>query len=151
MISLDTNILFFSINRDAPSHERAATFVHEIATRRDIIISELSLIELYRLLRNPAVLSKPLSAPEAVATVTTYRLHPFWKLTGFPEIGSAAIHDVLWQTAAMPGIAYRRIYDIRLALTLQHFGVTDFATANTKDFEGLGFRRVWNPLADSAG
>jgi hypothetical protein len=25
-------------------------------------------------------------------------------------------------------------------------GVEDLATANVKDFEGLGFRRVWNPL-----
>jgi uncharacterized protein len=150
VISLDTNILFFSLNQDAPSHERAATFVREIAARSDIVISELSLIELYRLLRNPTVLAKPLSAPEAVATVSTYRLHPYWKLTGFPEIASAAIHDALWHIAATPGIAYRRIYDIRLALTLRHFGVTDFVTANPKDFEGLGFRRVWNPLADSA-
>ena len=85
-----------------------------------------------------------------MAIVTAFRAHPYWKLTGFPEIGSAAIHDALWHIAATPGIAYRRIYDIRRALTLQHFGVTDFATAYTKDFEGLGFRRVWNPLADSA-
>jgi len=27
------------------------------------------------------------------------------------------------------------------------FGVTDFATANTKDFQGMGFLKVWNPLA----
>jgi len=25
-------------------------------------------------------------------------------------------------------------------------GVTEFATANLKDFFGLGFDRVWNPL-----
>jgi hypothetical protein len=25
-------------------------------------------------------------------------------------------------------------------------GVTDLATVNTKDFVGLGFVRVWNPL-----
>jgi hypothetical protein len=25
-------------------------------------------------------------------------------------------------------------------------GVTEFATVNTKDFKGVGFRRVWNPL-----
>jgi hypothetical protein len=25
--------------------------------------------------------------------------------------------------------------------------VTEFATANVKDFDGLGFRRAWNPLA----
>jgi len=36
--------------------------------------------------------------------------------------------------------------DIRLALTLQHHGVTDFATVNTSDFCDVGFRRVWNPL-----
>lgn len=38
----------------------------------------------------------------------------------------------------------------RLALTLRHHGVTEFVTANVKDFEGFGFTRVWNPLA-SAG
>ncbi|MFM8358316.1 MAG: hypothetical protein ACKOET_07130 [Verrucomicrobiota bacterium] len=29
---------------------------------------------------------------------------------------------------------------------LRHDGVTEFATANVKDFEGFGFERVWNPL-----
>ena len=27
------------------------------------------------------------------------------------------------------------------------YGVTYFATVNVRDFAGLGFRRVWNPLA----
>ena len=49
---------------------------------------------------------------------------------------------------ATPRIPYRRIFDIRLALTLLHFGVTDFATTNLKDFEGLGFERIWNPLEE---
>jgi hypothetical protein len=35
----------------------------------------------------------------------------------------------------------------RTALALQAFGVTEFATANVKDFEGLGFAKVWNPIA----
>jgi predicted nucleic acid-binding protein len=34
----------------------------------------------------------------------------------------------------------------RLALTLRHHGVTEFATANPRDFQGFGFTRVWNPL-----
>lgn len=25
-------------------------------------------------------------------------------------------------------------------------GVTEFATVNVKDYQNLGFRRVWNPL-----
>jgi len=28
----------------------------------------------------------------------------------------------------------------------RHHGVTEFATANVKDFEGFGFARVWNPI-----
>jgi hypothetical protein len=49
-------------------------------------------------------------------------------------------------------IAFAFINDVfnfiyaRLALVLQTFGVTEFATVNCKDFEGLGFSRVWNPL-----
>ncbi len=37
-------------------------------------------------------------------------------------------------------------FDIRLALTLHHHGVTEFATGNTGDFENLGFSRVWDPF-----
>lgn len=48
--------------------------------------------------------------------------------------------------AATADFAIRRIVDARLALTLRHHGVTDFATSNVKDFEGFGFTRVWNPL-----
>lgn len=38
----------------------------------------------------------------------------------------------------------------RPALMLRHPGVTEFATANVKDFEGFDFTRVWNALATTA-
>jgi hypothetical protein len=41
------------------------------------------------------------------------------------------------------------IFDTRLALTLRHHGVTDFATGNLKHFDGFGFARLWNPLAST--
>jgi len=34
----------------------------------------------------------------------------------------------------------------RTAFTLLRQGVKEFATANVKDFEDLGFAHVWNPL-----
>lgn len=43
--------------------------------------------------------------------------------------------------------AFRKLYDARSVLTMTAQGVTEFATANVKDFEGLGFRKVWNPIA----
>lgn len=38
-------------------------------------------------------------------------------------------------------------HDIRSALTMTAQGVTEFATVNVKDYEGFGFRKVWNPIA----
>lgn len=55
--------------------------------------------------------------------------------------------DEVWRQAASGQFAFRQIIDLRLALTLRHHGVTEFATANGKDFQGVGFSRVWNPLA----
>lgn len=51
----------------------------------------------------------------------------------------------VWQHARTSDSA-RRIYDIRLALTLRHYSITRFATANEKHFAGFGFEKVWNPL-----
>jgi hypothetical protein len=52
----------------------------------------------------------------------------------------------IWPLAGERNFTIRRIIDARLALTLRHFGVTEFATANGKDFADFGFDRVWNPL-----
>lgn len=41
---------------------------------------------------------------------------------------------------------FRDIIDTRFALTLRHHGVTRFATANVKHFQGFGSTEVWNPL-----
>ena len=59
--------------------------------------------------------------------------------------------EEVWRMAASRRFACRRIIDARLALTLIHHGVREFATANLKDFDGLGFERVWNPLLAAAG
>jgi uncharacterized protein len=54
--------------------------------------------------------------------------------------------EAVWEFAQQPDFAFRRIIDARLALTLRHHGVDEFATANVKDFQGFGFRSVWNPV-----
>ena len=53
----------------------------------------------------------------------------------------------VWAHAAIDSFAYRRVFDARLAETLRHHGVTEFATCNQKDFHSFGFTRIWNPLA----
>ena len=147
IISVDTNLLFFAFAEDRPEHRSTTAFINSLQDREEVLLSELILVELYRLLRNPAVVSKPLSASEATEVIQIWRQHPRWKITGFPP-HSRDLHDRLWRLAAGSAFGYRRIYDARLALMLLQCGVTEFATVNVKDFKQFGFRRVWNPLAE---
>ncbi len=145
MTSLDTNILLPAVESRNLDHSRAAAFVESLQDRDDVAISEFILIELYGLLCNPAVLAKPLSPTAAVDVCEAFRQHPCWQLIGFPP-ESRAFHDTLWPRLREKAFARRRAYDWRVALTLLSHGVTDFATANEKDFRDFGFKRVWNPL-----
>ncbi len=148
MLSVDTNLLFYAYAEDRPEHEAALEWMNALIARKDIVISEFVLLEFYNLLRNQAVLKHPLTAMAATEVIQTYRRHPYWKVLGLPANGQR-LHDELWQYAATAGLARRRVFDARIALSLTHQGVRSFATANVKDFEGFGFDRVWNPLKKS--
>lgn len=145
MISIDTNILLYSYCEASPHHAGAVAFLTSLSGREDVALSEFVLSEFYLHLRNPAVLDDPLSPSEAVGVIQSYRQHPRWRILGFPP-RSRDIHTALWRAAAIPDFPRRRIYDLRIALCLQAFGVTDFATANVRDFEKAGFQNVWNPI-----
>lgn len=145
MISLDTNILLPAVEAGNADHGRAAAFVESLEDRDDVALSEFILLELYNLLRNPAVLARPLGAAAAVDVCEAFRQHPRWQIIGFPA-DSRAFHDKLWPRLREKGLARRRAYDWRAALSMLRQGVTELATVNVKDFEDFGFARVWNPL-----
>jgi len=145
MMALDTNILIAALVPGHADHATAAKWLGGLSRSGNVVISEFVLVELYGLLGNPAVLSKPLGPEKAAALCQTFRQHPHWRIFGFPP-DSVAVHDAMWMEAAKPKTGRRRIYDVRLALSLVQQGVTDFATVNVKHFEGIGFQKVWNPL-----
>lgn len=70
MISFDTNLLLYSLNRDCPEYSDTRAFFASMPTTPGAVsICELVLIELYVLLRNPAVLADPLDPADAVSLV----------------------------------------------------------------------------------
>ena len=142
MISFDTNLLVYAANLDAVECAAARRFLERMAAREDVVVCELMLVEAYLKLRNSHIMSHPFTASEAAAYCQTFRSHPRWML-----VESAPVMNGLWHLAARKNFAIRRIIDARLALTLRHFGVTEFATVNGKDFGDFGFTRVWNPLS----
>ena len=143
MISNDTNLLLYSLNPDSIWHEAAVSFLGQnlgISAVR-VVITDYVLVELYVLLRNPAVMAKALTAGAARDLVTAY-----WDIPNVLRVENANVMDDVWKLAGGGDFARRRIFDARLALTLRQSGVTQFATANVKDFEDWGFEKVWNPL-----
>lgn len=141
MISVDTNILLYAFNSACPEFDVARSFVAALGDRDDIVLCELVLVELYLLLRNRAVVQRPLTAEAAVRVCSALRDNPRWMLAEH-----APVMDDVWRRASTANFARRRIIDARLALTLRHHGVTEFATRNVRDFQSFGFERVWSPV-----
>jgi len=143
MIGINTNILLYSLNPNSRFQSKAAAFITDIFGDPSIRvgITDYVLVELYNHLRNKAVMRKPLSAKAAVDVVLSFLDAP-----NVVRIESGPVMDEVWKKAASKNFPRRKIFDVRLGLTLVHHGVTEFATANVKDFSGLGFDRVWNPV-----
>ena len=145
MTSLDANILLYSFSEASPHHIAASAFLKSLSQCEDVAPSGFVLSEVYLHLGNPAVLEVPLTPADAVAVIQSYREHPLWHVVGFPP-RTRDVHNALWKGATAVDFARRGIYDLRSALCLQAFGVAEFATANVKQFVGVGFARVWNPF-----
>ena len=54
--------------------------------------------------------------------------------------------NAVWRKASERNFARRRIHDVRLSETLKYWGVDEFYTRNTRDFEDAGFRILSNPF-----
>ena len=145
MTSCDTNILFVALESSRPGHEEARRFLDDRRNDSNFALCELVLLELYTLLRNPAVARKPLGSAAAASLIRSLRANPRWDILDYPG-PAAGIMELLWDLSATDPFGRRRVYDARLALTLRHHGVSEFATANERDFQDFGFERVWNPL-----
>ena len=141
MISIDTNVFVYGFNQDCAEHHRATEVLQELASSKDVVLCELVLVELYILLRNPAVIQRPLTARSAADVCVGWRSNPRWRI-----VESAPIMSTVWQLAGESEFGRRQIIDTRLALTLRHHGVQTFVTRNSGHFSDFGFTRIWNPF-----
>lgn len=144
MKSGDTNLLLYAMNRGCAEHAAAKVWLDgALGEPREWIFSDQVLFELYRLLRNPKVMAKPLSAKAAVGQIGWFR-----EETGFLHCGyeEARWAGVLRAVAAQGERSGLLVYDAVLAETLRAQGVERFYTRNVGDFVDFGFFEVVNPL-----
>jgi uncharacterized protein len=143
MLTADTNLFIHAADPDSLHHVKARGFFSELASLEDeFVVCELVLVELYMQLRNGAIFVRPYTAQEAADYCQAIKSNPLWRCIDYdPKVST-----YLWKWAAETKAGFRQMIDARLAVTLRHHGVTQFATANVKDFKVFGFERVWNPL-----
>jgi toxin-antitoxin system PIN domain toxin len=141
--SLDTNLLLYAANEDAQEHDVCKAFLEGVVSDpADWIIADQVFLELYRALRNPKVMSSPLSAGDAVRHLSILRDEMGLMHCGYsPECWSA-----LMRKLERDDFPARRTHDAVLAATLQSHGVKTFYTRNTKDFLDAGFQKLINPV-----
>ena len=146
MRSCDTNILFYAFHSGCRENGAARDYLGRVAKDADFLICELVLIELYVLLRNPKLIDRPLTPPEAAGycqspaaqpEVGHHRLSGRLDGSGLAHVrrtwvrlpGKSSTHDSLWPCSIT--------------------GVVEFATRNTAHFEPYGFDLLLNPIDGS--
>jgi predicted nucleic acid-binding protein len=139
VISFDTNILFYASIEDCAEHGPSQEAVRAALLRPDeCLIADQVYFELYRLLRNPAVLRIPFDAPKAADLVRWYR-----ERSGFGRVAwEPGFFDELAATWTAGQFPAQRTFDTVLAVTLRRNGVTRLYTRNLRDFAGCGFEAV---------
>jgi len=143
MNSLDTNILVYAANEDCAEHAKAIRLVNDaLSTPREWIIAEQVLFEYYKALRHPQILSKPLSAPAAAEQIRFLREKSGFMVCCY----ELALWGRMLDQLSRRDFPYLRTHDEILAQTLLHNGVKTFYTRNDKDFEGVGFEQLLNPI-----
>jgi hypothetical protein len=144
MNSLDTNLLYYATNQACPEHTRARELIERgIQEPSGWIIADQVLLEYYRLVRNPLVMERPLSAADAAERVRFFRDDTGWRRCCYDR---ECWEEVIGGLSA-PRFPARRTFDLVLAVTLRRNGVKTFYTRNPRDFSGFGWFSVADPLA----
>lgn len=143
MNSLDTNILVYAANADAPEHQKAMQVVSAmLANPNKWILADQVLFEFYRAIRNPNILQYPLSASHAAERLQFLRNETGIRFCWYEsKIFPAVLHQI-----GQPDFPYQRTHDAILAATLIANGVQTFYTRNQKDFASAGFTHLINPI-----
>jgi toxin-antitoxin system PIN domain toxin len=140
----DTNLLLYAMNSGCAEHAAAKVWLEAaLAEPREWIFADQVLFELYRLLRHPKVMTKPLSAKAAVAQIAWFRAETGFLHCGYEESRWAGVLEALAAQGERGGLL---VHDAVLAVTLRAQGVKQFHTRNVGDFAGFGFFEVMNPL-----
>jgi toxin-antitoxin system PIN domain toxin len=89
--TVDTNVLLYASNSEAPEHGRATALLDHLATGPELVVLLWPVLNSYlRMATHPSIFANPLDHATAVANVES--------LIGFPHIRTVAEGDQYWRS-----------------------------------------------------
>lgn len=147
MNSIDTNLLVHALDQSSPLHAKAFPIYERFLTERNSwLITDQTLFELYRALRNPAVFRRPLSTGQATHLIEQLRAHGAAAHCAYDAKLWPRVMDLLRRFPDRKGIL---VFDATVAVTLHARGVVKFYTRNVRDFREFGLFEVIDPTLDA--
>lgn len=140
---IDTNLLLYAANRDAPEHAAARAFVAGVGRRGDSwYLSDGILYEFLRVATHPKVFPQPLTWREAVGFLTPLIEADTVRLLGAEDRHWIILQDVL---AALTHPSGNLFFDVRTVVLMREHGIRRIYSTDT-DFLQFSGIEVVNPL-----
>ncbi|MEO8247806.1 MAG: TA system VapC family ribonuclease toxin [Burkholderiales bacterium] len=139
---IDVNILLYASDEGSPLHDRAAAFLHQCASGREVFcFGWPTLMGYMRMATHPSIFSKPLSHQEAARNVEALLAIPSCRMLaeeeGFWNVYREVTKDVPTKGNLVP--------DAHLAALLWQHGVVRLYT-HDKNFRKFSFLDARDPL-----
>lgn len=142
MILIDTNILLYAVNSDAPQHKPAKSYLERLLSHNEPwSLCWANIYEFLRAVTHPRC-PRPLSPQQAWTFIEQILKHPRLHLLLETNFHSEALKAVLKEAGAVRGNLY---HDCHIAALMKEHGVAMIATADT-EFRKFRFLKITNPV-----
>ena len=144
MFVVDTNVLVYAANVDAPEHSRCRELVEGWRSgRRPWYTTWAILYEFMRVVTHPRVLPHPWDAAAALAFIEAVLASPTHGVLVASERHAAIAGELI---GLVPGMAGNLMHDFHTAVLMREHGLVRVYTRDA-DFRRFPFLEVIDPLA----
>lgn len=144
MFVVDTNILLYAANEDAPQHQHCAQQLQEWRARREPWFLTWGICyEFARVVTHPRVLERPWSSDQAWGFVESLLASAGLSILAETDRHAAVSRSVIEETPALRGSLF---HDAHTAILMREHGIRRIVT-NDADFHRFGFLEVIDPFA----
>ena len=143
MFVVDTNVLIYAADADAPEHERCRALVDEWRARNAAWYLTWNVCyEFLRVVTHPRVFRRPMTGREAHAFLRAVRTSPALTMLLPTERHASVLADTLEE---LPHAAGNLMHDVQTAVLMREHGIRRIYTRDT-DFHRFEFLEVVDPM-----